>query len=120
MGFTPSIETRQDTLKIYTFHPTFTFNHAFPSCFLGSEGTYIAKLYACLLAHWFGPIMELSWKIRNLSLCSKIFEKLQRTYNFGGDLLSEDDHSFWVPPYWNITKETFFWVELKSKYNCKN
>ena len=27
--------------------------------------------------------------------------------NFGGHLLSEDDNSFWAPPYWNITKETF-------------
>ena len=25
---------------------------------------------------------------------------------FGGHLLSEDDHSHWAPPYWNITKET--------------
>ena len=28
--------------------------------------------------------------------------------NFGVYLLSEDDHSYWAPPYWNITKETFF------------
>ena len=28
--------------------------------------------------------------------------------NFGGHLLSEDDYSYWVPPYWNITKETFY------------
>ena len=27
--------------------------------------------------------------------------------NFGGHLLSKDDHSYWAPPYWNITKETF-------------
>ena len=33
-----------------------------------------------------------------------IFVKLE---NFGGHLLSEDDHSFWAPPDWNITKETF-------------
>ena len=25
---------------------------------------------------------------------------------FGGHLLSEDDHSHWAPPYWNIMKET--------------
>ena len=25
---------------------------------------------------------------------------------FGGQLLSEDDHSHWAPPYWNVTKET--------------
>ena len=24
---------------------------------------------------------------------------------FGGHLLSEDDHSHWAPPYWNITKK---------------
>ena len=24
--------------------------------------------------YWFGPIMKLSWKIRNLSLCRNIFE----------------------------------------------
>ena len=23
------------------------------------------------------------------------------------NLLSEDDHSYWEPPYWNIPKETF-------------
>ena len=28
---------------------------------------------------------------------------------------SEDDHSHWAPPYWNIMKETFFRIELKSK-----
>ena len=29
--------------------------------------------------------------------------------NFGGHLQvqSEDGHSYWAPPYWNITKETF-------------
>ena len=27
--------------------------------------------------------------------------------NFGGHLLSEDDHSHWAPPYWNIIKKTF-------------
>ena len=26
---------------------------------------------------------------------------------FGGHLLSEDDHSHWALPYWNVTKETF-------------
>jgi len=26
---------------------------------------------------------------------------------FGGHLFSEDDHSHWAPPYWNIMKETF-------------
>ena len=26
---------------------------------------------------------------------------------FGGQLLSEDDHSHWAPPYWNIMKEIF-------------
>ena len=26
--------------------------------------------------------------------------------NFGGHLLNEDDHSYWAPPYWNITNET--------------
>ena len=40
---------------------------------------------------------------------------------FGGHLLSEDDHSHRSPPYWNLTKETFFlWVKLNSKSNCKN
>ena len=37
-------------------------------------------------------------------LQSKIQKKLE---NFGGHLLSEDDHSYWAPPYWKITKETF-------------
>ena len=36
--------------------------------------------------------------------CTFFVKKLE---NFGGHLLSEDDHSYWAPPYWNITKETF-------------
>ena len=35
---------------------------------------------------------------------SSLEKKLE---NFGGHLLGEDDHSYWVPPYWNIIKETF-------------
>ena len=35
---------------------------------------------------------------------NQITKKLE---NFGGHLLSEDDHSYWAPPYWNIMKETF-------------
>ena len=27
---------------------------------------------------------------------------------FGGNLLSEDDHSYWAPPCWNIKKRHFF------------
>ena len=38
---------------------------------------------------------------------------------FGGHLLSEDDHSHWAPPYWNIMKE-LLGVELNFKSNCKN
>ena len=34
-------------------------------------------------------------------------KNLKKLENFGGHLLSEDDHSYWAPPYWNITKETF-------------
>ena len=37
----------------------------------------------------------------------------------GGHLLSEDDHSHWAPPYWNIMK-LFLRAELNSKSNCKN
>ena len=37
----------------------------------------------------------------------KLFKKCPVMKNFGGHLLSEDDHSYWAPPYWNITKETF-------------
>ena len=33
---------------------------------------------------------------------------IQRSWRFlVGHLLSEDDHSHWAPPYWNVTKETF-------------
>ena len=32
---------------------------------------------------------------------TRLWKKLE---NFDGHLLSEDDHSYWVPPYWNITK----------------
>jgi len=31
---------------------------------------------------------------------------IKKLENFGGNLLSEDDHLHWAPPYWNITKET--------------
>ena len=27
---------------------------------------------------------------------------LKKLENFGGNLLSEDNHSYWAPPYWNI------------------
>ena len=53
----------------------------------------------------------------NCILKIKILKKLE---NFGGHLLSEDDHLYWAPPYWNITKETFLWEEMNHKYNCKN
>ena len=33
--------------------------------------------------------------------------KLKKLEVFGGHLLSEDDHSRWTSPYWNIMKETF-------------
>ena len=29
---------------------------------------------------------------------------LKKLEVFGGNLLSEDDHSHWAPPYWNIMK----------------
>ena len=41
-------------------------------------------------------------------LKSYVFMDLKKLENFGGDMLSEDNHSYWAPPYWNITKETFF------------
>ena len=28
-------------------------------------------------------------------------------------VLSEDDHSYWAPPYWNVTKETFSFGRTK-------
>ena len=40
------------------------------------------------------------WKIRKIDK-EKMEKKLE---NFGGHLLSEDDHSYWALPYWNITK----------------
>ena len=59
----------------------------------------------------------------NLSLISTEAANLlylKKLEVFGGHLLSEDDHSHWALPYWNIMKETFLWVELNSKSNCKN
>ena len=32
---------------------------------------------------------------------------LKKLEGFGGHLFSEEDHSNWAPPYWNITTETF-------------
>ena len=32
---------------------------------------------------------------------------LKKLEIFGGHLFSEDDHSHWAPPYWNMMKETF-------------
>ena len=50
-------------------------------------------------------------EILNLILMSrttfKLFYPSKKLDNFGGHLISEEDNSFWVPPYWNITKETF-------------
>ena len=40
---------------------------------------------------------------------------LKKLENLDGNLLSEDDHSYWAPPYWNIMKETFLRVDLNSK-----
>ena len=34
-------------------------------------------------------------------------QQTKKLENFGGHLLSEDDPSYWAPPYWNITKKTF-------------
>ena len=47
-------------------------------------------------------------------------KKLSKEAGGFGHLLSEDDNSYWAPPYWNILKETFFGLELSSKSNCKN
>ena len=38
----------------------------------------------------------------------KYYELLKKLEVFGGHPLSEDDHSHWAPPYWIITKETFY------------
>ena len=55
-------------------------------------------------------------KFNNLSPFGLKIRKIYRKYAkrghivklevFGGHLLSEDDHSHWVPPYWNIMKKT--------------
>lgn len=42
--------------------------------------------------------------MKGLNNKKKISKKLD---NFGGHLLSEDDHSYWEPTYWNITKDPF-------------
>ena len=51
---------------------------------------------------------------------NKTTKQLKKLENFGGHLLSEDDHSYWAPPYWNITKETFSLGITNSKSNCKS
>ena len=43
---------------------------------------YVAKLQAGWFSYRLGPIMELSWKIRNLSLCSITFEHCHSVQNF--------------------------------------
>jgi len=65
-----------------------------------------------LLTEGFFPFLK-EFRITN-------FITLKKLENFGGNLLIEDDHSYWAPPYWNIMKETFLWVDLNSKSNCKN
>ena len=37
-------------------------------------------------------------------------DDLKKQEDFGGHLLSEDDHSHWAPPYWNIRKKLLFWI----------
>jgi len=52
-----------------------------------------------LLTEGFFPFLK-EFRITN-------FITLKKLENFGGNLLIEDDHSYWAPPYWNIMKETF-------------
>ena len=47
---------------------------------------------------------SMDFELIGISLSVLYIKKLE---NFGGHLLSEDDHSYWAPPYWNRTKETF-------------
>jgi len=71
-------------------------------------------LHQCSMSNYNSVIGEL--KNCPAGVSARGVKKLE---NFGGHLVSEDDHSYWAPPYWNITKETFLWVELNSKSNCK-
>ena len=41
------------------------------------------------------------------TVTSSLLWKKKKLEIFGGHLLSEDDHSHWVPPYWNIMKKAF-------------
>ena len=42
-----------------------------------------------------------------IGLRNKNINSVKKLEVFGGHLFSEDDHSNWTPPYWNITTETF-------------
>ena len=48
-----------------------------------------------------------SGKPEAFRICNRLVEEIKKLKVFGGHLLSEDDHSHWAPPYWNIMKETF-------------
>ena len=53
-------------------------------------------------------IRQRKYSEKNLGLYYHLFpQKEKKLENFGGHMFSEDDHSYWAPPYWNITKDTF-------------
>ena len=65
---------------------------------------------------FFIPVITISYPVISLSFlvmsflapsCSSIVRERKKLDVFGGQLLSEDDHSYWAPPYLIITKETF-------------
>ena len=55
------------------------------------------------------PVVSLSFLVMSFLASSRtsIVRERKKLDVFGGQLLSEDDHSYWAPPYWIITKETF-------------
>ena len=65
----------------------------------------------------FNILSESSQENKYSQVPSLIFSK--KLENFIEHLLSEDDHSHWAPPYWNITKETFSLVRTELEILLK-
>ena len=67
------------------------------------------EINLCILTGLFGPLMEWCWKIRNLSLCSKIFEHCHLVQNFPR----------FQRRYWKFSPTLFHWATVFFIWSLK-